>query len=129
VGGSAVATGFQRFMGESDGVLWALERDPALRSTVAAVVVLETAPDWNQFLDRVDAASRAIPRMRQRVVDTPFRVAPPRWVAADHFEVNDHVHRVIAPRGSDLDTVLEYARSSALIGFDRVRPLWDFTLV
>ncbi|MFN8036300.1 MAG: wax ester/triacylglycerol synthase family O-acyltransferase [Acidimicrobiia bacterium] len=124
-----MAAEFEQFMGESEGVLWTLERDSTLRSTMAAVVLLDRAPDWDAFLDRVDAASRAVPRLRQRVVAAPFHVAPPRWVAAERFELTDHVHRVVAPPGSGLETVVEFARSTALTGLDHTRPLWDFTLV
>lgn len=67
--------------------------------------------------------------MRQRVV-TPFlRLGPPHWSADPNFDLSYHVRRVRAPVPGDFDRVLEFARTSTMAGFDRARPLWEFTLI
>ena len=45
------------------------------------------------------------------------------------FDVSYHLRWIAAPQPKTLDTVLEYARQSAMSGLDRDRPLWSFTVV
>jgi WS/DGAT/MGAT family acyltransferase len=44
-------------------------------------------------------------------------------------DVRQHVHHVRVPAGGTLADALEHARTTAATGFDRARPLWDFTLI
>jgi WS/DGAT/MGAT family acyltransferase len=122
-------SGFDDHMSASDAVLWDIEKDPVLRSTITAVAVLDRAPDWDRLVERMELASRSIPRLRQRVVVPPLRVGPPRWVVDPQFDLAYHLRRVRAPEPATLRTVLDLAQPIAMIGFDRARPLWEFTLV
>ncbi len=118
-----------KYMRATDAFAWYMERDPALRSTVVAVIWLDRAPDWDIFVDRIDRASRSMVSLRQRVVEPPLRLATPRWVYDDHFDLSWHLRRVNAPEPRTRDTVLELSRQAAMDTFDRERPLWEFTLV
>lgn len=69
------------FMRNSDAFTWAMESDPALRSTVVTVILLDRSPDWDQVRDRFDIISRKVPMLRQRVVPS-LPPAPPRWERA-----------------------------------------------
>ncbi|AGZ50509.1 wax ester/triacylglycerol synthase domain-containing protein [Mycobacterium kansasii] len=117
------------YMRAIDAFAWNMERDPALRSTVVAVIWLDRSPTWEVLADRVDRASRSMVSLRQHVVESPLRLATPRWVSDDHFDLNWHLRRVNAPEPRTRDTVLELARQAAMDTFDRERPLWEFTLV
>lgn len=116
-------------MTASDAVLWDIEKDPVLRSTITAVAVMDRSPDWDRFVARLDRASRLIPRLRQRVIVPPLRVGPPRWVVDPSFDLSYHVRRVRAPEPADLRAVLDLAQPLSMEAFDRARPLWEFTLV
>ena len=116
-------------MGPADAVLWDIEDDPVLRSTIVAVALLDRTPDWEQLRDRLDRVSCRIPRLRERVVDPPFGLGPPRWVVDDDFDLAYHLRRVRCPAPGDLRAVLDLAQPAAMAGFDRSRPLWEFTLV
>lgn len=118
-----------RFMEPTDAWIWYLEQDPLLRFTVTAVTVLDRAPDWDRLVDRFEKATRVAPHFRDRVVSTPFRLAPPRWVTDEDFDLGYHLRRLRAPVPGTLDTVLELARTTAMAGLDRSRPLWEATLV
>jgi diacylglycerol O-acyltransferase / wax synthase len=120
---------FERFMGDSDGVMWTIEQDPVLRSTIVAVTLLERAPEWDRFLATIERATRRIPRLRQRVLETPFRIAPPRWVVDDDFDVERHVERVVVTGRGDLDAVWDIAAEIGIHNFNRSRPLWEVALV
>ena len=116
------------FMRNSDALTWAMESDPALRSTVVTVILLDRSPDWDQVRDRFDIISRKVPMLRQRVVPS-LPPAPPRWEHAPDFDLDFHIRRVTAPASGTTDTVLEMARVAAMQDFDRARPLWEATLI
>ncbi len=125
-------TGAERFehhMSDADALMWNIEKDPLLRSTIVTVLVFDRSPDFGKLLERVDRGSRLIPRMRQRVVTPVLRIGPPHWSGDPHFDLAYHVRHVCAPEPATLDTVLGLARTAAMAGFDRARPLWEYTLV
>jgi WS/DGAT/MGAT family acyltransferase len=113
----------------TDAFAWYMESDPALRSTVVAVAVLDRVPDWHYLKARVERMTRAVPRLRQRVQQPPLRIGPPRWVVDDGFDLDYHMRRVRLPEPGDWAAVLQAARVAAMADFDRARPLWEFTLL
>jgi len=116
------------YMAASDAFAWYMERDPALRSTVVAVIWLDRVPDWEVLAGRLDRLSRVMPAMRQHVVEPPFRLAAPRWTRDPDFDLSWHLRRVAVPAPHTRDTVLEMARWAATEPFDRDRPLWQLTV-
>lgn len=120
---------FPTHMNPSDAVLWDIEKDPVLRSTITAIAMLDQAPDWDRLVARMDYASRVIPRLRQRVVVPPLRLGPPRWVIDPDFDLSYHLRRTRSPAPGTLRQVLDLAQPMASAAFDRARPLWEFTLV
>ena len=117
---------FEDRMSDADALMWTIEKDPMLRSTIAAVVVLDRPPDREALTYRLERASRRVPRLRQRVVGNPFSLAPPRWEVDPHFDLSYHVRWLRLPEGSDLDHALPVVEPIAMQGFDRARPLWEF---
>ncbi len=117
------------FMRQNDAFTWYMENDPLLRSTVVAIAWLDSAPVWEDLVRRLERATRLIPSFRQRPVDIPGRLATPRWTTDPHFDLAWHLRRVDAPAPHGRDEVLGLAALAAMSGFDRTRPLWEFTLV
>ncbi|MCU1448480.1 MAG: diacylglycerol O-acyltransferase, partial [Acidimicrobiales bacterium] len=120
---------FDRRMSDADALMWGIEKDPLLRSTITAVAVLDRAPDRERFTDKIERASRLIPRLRQRVVASPLVPAPPRWVVEPDFDLHYHLRWVRAPGAGSLRDLLDMAEPIAMQSFDRARPLWEFTVV
>lgn len=120
---------FSSHLNESDSVLWSIERDPLLRTTIMAISLLDRSPNWNRLRRRMDDACRQVPRLRQKVVTTPMRIGPPRWQDDERFDVDYHLRRVVCPEPGDLRAVLDMAGLLAMGAFDKDRPLWEFTLV
>ncbi len=116
------------FLRNSDAFMWSIERDARLRSTIVTLIVLEETPDWDDVVERFDRLARAVPRFRQRVVESPYPL-PPRWEDDHDFDLTFHLRRVSAAKPGTFDTVLEAARLAAMADFDRARPLWEATLV
>ena len=114
---------------DADAMMLRVERDPQLRSTITAVLVLDGVPDRVVVLERLDRMSRSVPGYRHRLVSPPLGLATPRWVADRDFDLSYHLRWIAAPEPKSLDTVLEYARQSGMSGLDPDRPLWTFTVV
>ena len=120
-------TDSQQRMLHTDAFSWYMESDPALRSTVVAVAVLDRAPDWEHLRQRVDRMTRLVPRLRQRVEEPPWRIGPPLWVTDPDFDLDWHMRRIRLPRFGSWRDALEVARVAAMADFDRARPLWEVT--
>ena len=114
---------------QNDAFLWILESDPHLRSTTLGIALLDCSPDWPAFVARTEFATQLIPMMRQRIAEPPTRLTPLVWADDPDFDLGFHLRRVQAPPPATLATVVELARTSAMAGFDRARPLWETTLV
>lgn len=119
---------FEAHMSDSDALMWNIEKDPLLRSTIVTVLLFDRAPDWDTVVKRIDRGSWLIPRMRQRVATPLFRMGPPHWSADPNFDLPYHLRRVRVCEPS-LDAVLDLARNATMAGFDRARPLWEYTIV
>jgi len=124
----AAAERFAQHMSDEDALMWNIEKDPVLRSTIVAVAVFDGVPDWERLRRRVERTTCFIPRLRQRVVSPPFRIAPPRWMAEPQFDLDFHLRRVRLPGSGTTRALLDMVQPIATSSFDRARPLWEFTL-
>ena len=120
---------FEHRMSDADALMWAIEKDPLLRSTILSVVVLDAAPHRGQLVELLERATRVVPRLRQRVVGNLFSVAPPRWEVDPGFDLSYHLRWVRATGEGTLRDLLDMAQPVAMQGFDRARPLWEFVVV
>ncbi len=117
------------YMRDSDAFTWYMEADPLLRSTIVSVAVLDTVPDAERLIDRVERATRISPGFRHKVAQAPLRMANPRWVVDPDFDMTFHSRHIAAPHPGTLAQVFDYACQTGMAGFDRERPLWEFTVV
>jgi diacylglycerol O-acyltransferase len=120
---------FEPRMSDADALMWSIEKDPLLRSTITTVFMLDRTPDRRLFRRRMDRVSRLVPRLRQRVLGHPMSIAPPRWEIDPNFDLDYHVRWVRAAGDGTRRDVLDQAAPIAMQGFDRARPLWEFTVV
>ncbi|MEN9644187.1 MAG: hypothetical protein RL238_856 [Actinomycetota bacterium] len=120
---------FDRKMSDAEGLMWRLEKDPHLSSTFANVTVLDRRPDFDQLLRRLERATYAIPRLRQRVQPAPVNLTSPMWVEDPNFDLRYHVRHVSLPKPGTMRQLLDHASLLAGDAFDRTRPLWQFTVV
>lgn len=135
-GGSAGRAGdlgleltFEARMSSSDALMWRIEKDPLLRSTIVMVMIFDRPLDRLRLTDRMERVSRVVPRLRQRVLGHPLSIAPPRWEVDPNFRLDYHLRFMRAPGAGTLREVFDIAAPIAMQGFDRARPLWEFTVV
>jgi WS/DGAT/MGAT family acyltransferase len=118
-------SGFERHMTDADALMWHIEKDPILRSTIVAVGILDQPPDWARLRERYLRASIAIPRFRQRVLSPPMRLGPPRWAFERDFDLDFHLKRFTVPAPGTRRQLLDLIAPIAQSSFDRARPLWE----
>ena len=121
---------YGEWMSESDSVLWHIERDPLLRSTITSVWFLDSVPDRRRMDAVVERVAAKLPRLHQRVVDERPGVAPPRWVEDPDVDLDYHYSwaRLPGTGATDRD-VLDHAQRFAGRAFDKDRPLWELCVV
>lgn len=120
---------FEHRMSDADALMWNIEKDPALRSTITSVFVFDRTIPRDVLHSRFERVSRIVPRLRQRVRANPLSVAPPRWEVDPHFDLDFHLWWVKAPGKGSLRDLLDIAEPIAMSGFDRARPLWRAVVV
>ena len=121
--------GASRYMTPFEALMWRIEDDPRLRSTMTVVYLLDSRPGWDRLVAAHEWASRLIPRVRQRVIEPPLGLGAPTWVVDDDFDLSFHLRRVRLPEPGSVRQLLDLAASDAMAGFDRSRPPWRASLV
>ena len=107
--------------------MWAVEKDPALRSDFTNISILERAPDAARVRAKVEQAIEAIPRLGDRVV-APSALATPEWVP-DHDLDLDSPPPDVAVRARRHAAAARPGGGGGGDALDRSRPLWEFTVV
>lgn len=121
--------GGSKRMSAWEALMWRAEGDLRTRSSGVLLELLETAPEWERFRSAHDKTSRAIPRLRDRVVEPLLPVVTPTWVPDEHFDLNYHVQRVRLPAPGTIRQLLDYAAQYASRPLDPNRPCWEALLV
>ncbi len=120
---------FDRKMSDAEGLMWRLEKDPHLSSTFANITILDRPLNFDLLLARLERATYAIPRLRQRVQPAPVNITSPMWVDDPDFDLRYHVRHVSLPKPGSMRQLLDYASLLTGDAFDRTRPLWQFVVV
>ncbi len=103
--------------------------DPTMRSTVVAMAILESAPDWNRLRARLERLTLFVPELRMRPLYGVVGFSAPRMSVDPDFDLDFHVRRYRLPEGGSWSDLLADARRLSLSDFDHNRPLWEATLV
>jgi WS/DGAT/MGAT family acyltransferase len=116
-------------MTDAEAVSWRAERDRLLRSTHAALWLLDRAPDRGRFEWKLERSTRDLPLLRQRVVEEPLGIATPRWEVDAAFDLAYHLRLLRAPADGSLRALLDLAEPLVMQGFDRDRSPWELYLI
>ena len=109
--------------------MWAVERDPILRSTFLNITVLDRPPDMARLVRRIDETIGAFPRMRQRVRSATVPWERPAWIDDASFDLRFHLRHLALPPPGTMRALLDLASLWLEDAFDPVRPLWQLTVV
>jgi WS/DGAT/MGAT family acyltransferase len=116
-------------MTDAEAIMWAVEKDPALRSDFCNLTILERRPADDRIDATLERALAAIPRLGQRVVGAPLRLVPPEFAPDPTFDRAAHLKEVAVPPPGDDRALLDLCGALAEQPLDRARPLWEFTLI
>ncbi|HEV8024188.1 MAG TPA: wax ester/triacylglycerol synthase domain-containing protein [Candidatus Nanopelagicales bacterium] len=103
--------------------------DPRMRSTVVALAVLDSAPNWDRLRTRMERLTHFVPTLRMRPLYGLFGLSAPRLALDPDFDIDVHVHRYRLPEGSGWNELLSDVRRMSLTDFDRNRALWEAVLI
>jgi len=112
-------------MNPTDALFWLMDKIPEMRSTIGALVVLERAPSRERMHQEFERLSYQLPRMRQRVVEVPFGLAPPEWMEDTQFDLDYHLRTLSIPEPGGIEDLLVELSPLYATAFDRDRPLWE----
>ncbi|WP_426573279.1 wax ester/triacylglycerol synthase domain-containing protein [Aquihabitans sp. McL0605] len=115
-------------MSDVEALMWSLDADPVLSSTFANITFFDIAPDPERLRRRLWRATRVVPRLRRRVVDS-FGPGTPVWEDDPTFDLDTHLRWVELPAGATDADARALAVQIAATPFDRTRPLWEFTVI
>lgn len=116
-------------MSPLDELLFRSERDPARRSTMAAIYLLDATPAWEDVALCFERTSREFPRLRQRVVEPTAGFGPACWSTDPDFDLAYHLRRGRLAPDSTLDDVVAWLEPDLTTPLDPTRPLWLATLL
>jgi diacylglycerol O-acyltransferase / wax synthase len=109
-----------------DARILACERGAVVGHT-CKVLVVDGEHDVNAFRARVEPRLAALPRLLDRLVETPFGIAPPAWLRDPDFAIERHVRDGGRVRHqAALDRAVAALMESRL---DREHPLWSLDVV
>lgn len=116
-------------MSGTDTLFWRLSGNPLTRPHVTWLWLLESPPEWEDFVRACDGATRRLPRLRHRVAETPLRTGTPSWTPDTGFRLSRHVHRMRLPAPGGQRELLDLVEWRASAAFDPLHPPWEITLV
>src|SRR5262245_32973129 len=116
-------------MSNSEAIMWAVEKDPALRSDFCNLTILDRRPEDKRIRETLQRALDSIPRLRQRVIGAPLRIVPPDFAEDPTLDVEAHIRVVAVAAPGDERALLDLCGALAEQPLDRARPLWEFTLI
>ncbi|HET9729273.1 MAG TPA: wax ester/triacylglycerol synthase domain-containing protein [Acidimicrobiia bacterium] len=116
-------------MTATEAIMWAVEKDPALRSDFCNLTILDHVPDPERVRATLRRALDVIPRLRQRVIGAPLRLVPPEFADDPTLDLEAHVRTVAVPSPGDDRALLDVVGALAEQPLDRAKPLWEFTLI
>ena len=120
---------FDKDLSAFDFMLYRADMDAHSRTSMMFIETLETAPDLDRVRAQVDHATRAFPRLRQRVIAPLVPVTAPQWVVDPDFNLDYHFRRIALPAPGDFRQLLDLAATVHATPLDLGRPMWEAVLV
>src|SRR3954451_22752225 len=112
-----------------DASFLALENSGAHMHVGSVLVFDGPAPDYEDFVGRIESGLYLVPRYRQRLAFPPFGLARPQWVDDPHFNAHYHVRHTALPEPAGEDQLRRLAGRVFAQQLDREKPLWEIWLV
>lgn len=116
-------------MGGFESIMWDLERDPHLASTFSNLSILDQPPDRDVLRSRMQNALKRVPRLAQRVIDSPYPWKLPRWVDDPDMDLDRHLRWLDLGGRATREELNRLVAELSAAPLDRARPLWEFIVI
>lgn len=113
-----------------DAIFWYAEQaTPELRPLVAGLLMLDRRPGRKRLQVSVERWIARLPRMRQRVIESPLGLGLPQWQDDRNFDLEYHAREVLLPEPATERHLLDFVGSIFATPLDPMRPLWEAYLI
>ncbi len=116
-------------MTDTESMMWGLESNPNLASTMGSLMILEKSPDPEWAVASIRKAVSHVPRLRLRVAGPTLGLGTPRWTLDTQFDLDHHLRFLRLPPRSKADDLTAMAVQWINDPFDRSRPLWEMLIL
>lgn len=105
-----------------------------MHSHVVGTLVLDpsTSPEpysYERVVQLIEERIHLLQPFRRRLVTVPFNLSHPVWVDDPDFDIEHHVHRVVAKAPGSMAELADIVGDVASRPLDRSRPLWELWVV
>ena len=108
---------------------WLRMEDPTNLMMVTGILLFEERLDPRRLRSTLERRLLPFDRFRQRVVEAPLGIGPPRWVDDDRFDLDAHLHRVALPAPGGKLALEEMVGDLMSTPLDMSKPLWQMHLI
>jgi diacylglycerol O-acyltransferase / wax synthase len=123
---SVAAVSYRSTMNASDAIIWHIEQDPLLQSTIMTVWELEAEPTPERMRESAIRMMTSIKRLHQRVEAGRPR---PRWVDVPDISIDDHFSTHQLGGVATMADARAFAETWVREPFERTKPLWRLGLL
>ncbi len=116
-------------MTDAESLMWNVEQDPRLRSTMGAIVLVDGPIDMARLRNTIVRALPHVPALRERVQPSGVPLVPPEWVLDRHLDLDHHLRASRMAGSASLQALEALACRVINDPFDRTRPLWQIDVV
>lgn len=96
---------------------------------IAALIHLDGPVPFEDYVADFTHRLELLPRMRQKVVNTPFGLGLPTWEHDEAFDLNNHVKKVTLPAPGTEDELHAFVSDIMSARMDMTRPPWEIYLI
>ena len=108
---------------------WLRMEDPTNLMMVTGILVFDEPLDARRFRSTIERRLLPFDRFRQKVVEAPLGLGPPRWVEDDRFDLDSHIHRLALPPPGGKAALEEMVGDLMSTPLDMSKPLWQMHLI
>jgi diacylglycerol O-acyltransferase len=108
---------------------WLRMEDPTNLMMVTGILVFPEPLDHRRVRTTLEKRLLRFDRFRQRVIEAPFGIGPPRWVEDQRFDLDAHLHRVALAPPADQAALEELVGDLMSTPLDMSKPLWQIHLI
>ncbi|HXY42074.1 MAG TPA: wax ester/triacylglycerol synthase family O-acyltransferase [Vicinamibacteria bacterium] len=102
---------------------------PANLAQVTGILLTDRPLDFGRVKEVYRRRLCRFDRFRQRVVEPPLPLSPPRWEEVKHFDVEQQMHHLALPAPHDKAALMDLVSDLASTPLDRRAPLWQVHVV